>query len=225
MSEVITTDVKPAAPSYVNVQEDKRLSQMLPPAAAPQPATNSFVVLRESPMPAVQPAVRSSFVPTRESPMPAVQPAARTSYIVTRESPNPITQNPPQQFAANDWTNNVSEVPRREFVPVLPAIDPADYRPDEPEVKRVNERRPPVGGRLVLPTSIDASVIGNRASMHNVEEYIQPSYTANRPVSQVAQVPQIPAKPAGAIRLSVFQRSTHIFRTNLTHDVCAMLHN
>ncbi|CAJ0609492.1 unnamed protein product [Cylicocyclus nassatus] len=197
MSEVITTEVKPASHSYVNLQEDKRMSQ-LPPTAAPQAATNSFVVLRENP-PAAQAAVRSSFVPTRESPMPAVQPAATNSYIA-RESPNPIAQSPPQQFAANDWTNNVSEVPRREFAPVLPAIDPADYRPDEPEVKRVvNERRPPVGGRLVLPTSIDASAIGNRASIHNVEEYIQPNYAVNRPVPQVAQVPQVPAKPAGVV--------------------------
>ncbi|EPB75139.1 hypothetical protein ANCCEY_05765 [Ancylostoma ceylanicum] len=109
----------------------------------------------------------------RQAPVDPAPVVHKESQILTRS---------PEQYMPNDWSNNVVGI--REYGPPVVEIDPADFRPDEPEVKQYKEHRPPIGGRLVLPP------LENNSPQYRVEsEYNPRSSPAHNPVIQTPPKP------------------------------------
>ncbi|KAK6760587.1 hypothetical protein RB195_021884 [Necator americanus] len=143
----------------------------------------------------------------------ATQSASESPLIITKESP--ILTQIPEQYVNSEWNNNVVEIPVREYAlsnverrhSYVPVVDPMDYRPEEPENKRVNERRPPVGGRLVLPP------IENNRPFYQVEsEFISQAPPTHRPSIHTQP------KPAPSVVPPLFNNSDYGRILTVTQD-------
>ncbi|KHJ91772.1 variant SH3 domain protein, partial [Oesophagostomum dentatum] len=128
---------------------------------------------------------------------------------INKESPI-LVQTPEQHYIPSDFTNNVTDAQRRDYGMAQPVADQMDYRPEEPEiVKRVNDRRPPVGGRLVLPPVDNAT---SRPHYYVDSEYTSQPYTSHRPT-----VTQLPPKPAASVP-PIFSNSDYGRVLTVTQD-------